>query len=130
MNMADPSLPCPNKDRPEHRRAFVTKCAALLQNRVSVAIVDLVTSRASNLYSDLMEHLGQTDLSQDDPLPVYVAACRYARAGDAWLLETWAQALSIGRPLPTLPLWLADNLAIPLELEGSDEETCGVLRIL
>ena len=25
---------------------------------------------------------------------------------------------------------LADNLAIPLELEGSYEETCGVLRIL
>jgi Protein of unknown function (DUF4058) len=119
-----------NKDRPEHRRAFVTKCAALLQNRVSVAIVDLVTSRASNLYSDLMEHLGQTDSSQDNPSPVYAAACRYARAGDAWLLETWAHALSIGRPLPTLPLWLADNLAVPLDLERSYEETCGVLRIL
>ena len=25
-----------NKDRPEHRRVFVTKCAALLQQRVSV----------------------------------------------------------------------------------------------
>jgi hypothetical protein len=36
-----------NKDRPENRRAFVTKCAALLQQRVSVAIVDLVTTRRS-----------------------------------------------------------------------------------
>ena len=36
-----------NKDRPEHRRAFVAKCAALLQNRVCVAIVDLVTTRTS-----------------------------------------------------------------------------------
>src|SRR5947208_3896156 len=34
-----------NKDRPEHRRAFVAKCAALLQQHVSVAIVDLVTTR-------------------------------------------------------------------------------------
>src|SRR5688500_17828143 len=32
-----------NKERPEHRRLFVAKCAALLQQRVSVAIVDLVT---------------------------------------------------------------------------------------
>ena len=38
-----------NKDRPEHRRAFVAKCAALLQERVCVAIVDLVTSRPFNL---------------------------------------------------------------------------------
>src|SRR4051812_25337281 len=36
-----------NKDRPEHRRIFVAKCAALLQQRVSVAIVDLVTVRDS-----------------------------------------------------------------------------------
>src|SRR5262249_47715921 len=34
-----------NKDRPEDRRAFVAGCAALLQQGVSVAIVDLVTTR-------------------------------------------------------------------------------------
>jgi hypothetical protein len=45
------------------------------------------------------------------------------------LLETWPQALTLGQPLPTLPLWLADNLVLPLELEESYEETCLVLRI-
>ena len=35
----------------------------------------------------------------------------------------------LGQPLPTLPLWLADNLAVPLELETSYEETCRILRI-
>ncbi len=55
-----------NKDRPEHRRAFVAKCAALLQNHVCVAIVDLVTTRTANLYGDLMELLGQTDPSLAD----------------------------------------------------------------
>jgi hypothetical protein len=39
------------------------------------------------------------------------------------------QPLSIGRPLPTLPLWLADDLAVPLDLEASYEETCRVLRL-
>jgi Protein of unknown function (DUF4058) len=38
-----------NKDRPEHRRAFVAKCAALIQNQVSVTIVDLVTDHPSAL---------------------------------------------------------------------------------
>ena len=33
-----------NKDRPEHRRAFAAKCAGLLRERVSVVIVDVVTS--------------------------------------------------------------------------------------
>ena len=119
-----------NKDRPEHRRAFVAKCAALLQNRVCVAIVDLVTTRTSNLYGDLMELLGQTDPSlADGPPPLYAVACRWARTEDAWLLETWTHPLALGQPLPTLPLWLADNLAVPLELEPSYEETCRVLRI-
>ena len=119
-----------NKDRPEHRRAFVAKCAALLQDRVCVAIVDLVTTRTSNLYGDLIELFGQTDPSlADGPPPLYAVSCRWARDGDAWLLETWAHPLALGRPLPTLPLWLAEDLAVPLELEQSYEETCRILRI-
>jgi hypothetical protein len=35
-----------NKDRPENRRAFVTKGAALLQQGVCVSLVDLVTAVA------------------------------------------------------------------------------------
>ncbi len=50
------------------------------------------------------------------------------RAGE-WTLETWAQPLGIGRPLPTVPLWLADNLAVPLELEESYEQSCSILNI-
>jgi hypothetical protein len=119
-----------NKDRPEHRRAFVAKCAALLQNQVCVAIVDLVTTRGSNLYGDLLELLGQTDPAlADGPPPLYTAACRWIRKERGWLLETWAHSLALGQPLPTLPLWVAEDLAIPLELEASYEETCRILRI-
>jgi hypothetical protein len=119
-----------NKDRPEHRRTFVAKCAALLQARVCVAIVDLVTTRTSNLYGELLELLGETDPAlANGPLPLYAVACRWARPGDSWLLETWLHPLELGRPLPTLPLWLAENLAVPLELELSYEETCRILRI-
>ena len=38
-----------NKDRPEHRRAFVTKCAAMLQNQICVVVVDVVPSRSVEL---------------------------------------------------------------------------------
>lgn len=119
-----------NKDRPEHRRAFVAKCATLLRDHVCVAIVDLVTTRNSNLYGELLELLGHTDPSLGpEPSPVYAVACRWARNEDARVLETWAHPLALGGPLPTLPLWLAENLAVPLELEPCYEETCRVLRI-
>jgi hypothetical protein len=97
-----------NKDRPESRRAFVTKCAALLQKRVSVAIVDLVTSRSCNLYKELMEFIDQKDLflADVDP-PLYAVSCRCIRDGQAGRLETWSRPLALGQPLPTLPLWLA-----------------------
>src|SRR4051812_45627977 len=48
-----------NKGRPDHRQAFVAKCAALLRHGVSVAIVDLVTTRQFNLYGELLDLLGQ-----------------------------------------------------------------------
>jgi hypothetical protein len=119
-----------NKDRPEHRRAFVAKCAALFQQLVSVTIIDLVTTRNFNLYGDLLELLGRRDPSLDpEPPPLYVVACRGTRREAGWQLETWMHSLALGQPLPTLPLWLADNYAVPLELEECYEDTCRVLRI-
>ena len=119
-----------NKDRPEHRRVFAAKCAALIQHQVCVAIVDLVTTRHFNLYSDLMELIGQTDPSLgDEPPALYAVACRWTRNGDSGRLESWMFPLKLGQPLPTLPLWLAENLAVPLELEPSYEETRRILRI-
>ena len=97
-----------NKDRSEHRRAFVAKCAALIQQQVSVAIVDLVTSRRFNLYVELLDVIGQTDPSQLPEAPaVYAAACRWVRDEEAWRFRAWTHTLAIGQTLPTLPLWLA-----------------------
>jgi hypothetical protein len=119
-----------NKDRPENRRAFVTKCAALLQQRVSVAIIDLITTRPFNLYGDLLELIGQPDPAMaPEPPPLYATACRWIRRERAWHFESWTHPLALGQPLPTLPLWLADDFAVPLELEPSYEETCRIFRL-
>lgn len=119
-----------NKDRPAHRRLFVAKCAALLAQQVCVAVVDLVTTRQFNLYADLLDLIGENDPSlAPGPPPQYGSVCRFRRDDDTTRLETWAHAFVIGQPLPTLPLWLADDLAVPLELETSYEETCRILRI-
>ncbi len=119
-----------NKDRPEHRRAFAAKCAAYLQESVSVTIVDVVTERSPSLYAELMQLLGLSDpfLEPEAP-PLYAVACRTVRRADALHMDTWSERLAVGTPLPTLPLWLASELAVPLELEDTYEATCRALRI-
>jgi hypothetical protein len=119
-----------NKDRPEHRNVFVAKCAALLQSGVAVSIVDVVTVRQFNLYSELMTFIGHDDptLSQPAP-PLYAASCRWTTKENRKILETWSHQLTVGQPLPTLPLWLSRDLVVPLDLERSYEQACHDLWI-
>jgi len=118
-----------NKDRPEHRRLFVAKCAALLRQRVSVVLVDVVTVRAFNLYAELLGLIGQRDPALgEEPASLYAVSCRW-RPGTTGRLEAWYQPLTVGQPLPTLPLWLSEELAVPLALEESYEQTYRDLRL-
>jgi hypothetical protein len=120
-----------NKDRPESRRVFVDTCERLLRQGVSVIIVDLVTSRHHNLYSELLELIDQSDPAFMPTAPaIYAAACRWVLRGRKHVLETWSYPLHPGQPLPTVPLWLLEDLAIPLDLERSYEATCGVFRLV
>lgn len=119
-----------NKDRLENRRAFVAKCAALLQQRVCVSIVDLVTTRQFNLYVDLLELIGHSDPSFGPAIPpIYAATVRGRKVGQRPRLEIWAHPLAIGSALPKLPIWLRDDTSVSLDLEASYEETCRALRV-
>jgi Protein of unknown function (DUF4058) len=120
-----------NKDRPEHRRAFLAKCVALLQKGVCVTIVDVVTVRQFNLYADLRELIGQADAAlEPEPPYLYGVTIRgRKRARQGPLLDTWFYPLTLGQPMPSLPIWLDVDLHVLLDLEGSYEDTCRVLRI-
>ena len=119
-----------NKDRFESRSQFVAKCAALLRQGVCVVLVDLVTTRAANLYTELLEWVGERDPSLvGEPPPIYAASCRWQRRGAGHWLEAWNKSMNVGQALPVLPLWLSEDRAIPLDLEASYEQTCRDLRI-
>lgn len=120
-----------NKDRPEHRRAFVAKVAALLQKDVSVSVVDLVTVRQFNLYADLLELIGGVDPQLgESPANLYSVTIRARKRPERRsLLDLWYYPMTIGQALPTLPIWLSPDLRVLLPLEGSYEETCRLLRI-
>jgi Protein of unknown function (DUF4058) len=118
-----------NKDRPASRRAFIAKCASLLQKNVCVTIVDVVTSKDFNLYADLLDFLGYSDPAfSSEPSPIYAATLRN-RHPSARKLELWAYPLQLGQPLPVLPVWLTETLSVPLELEATYESTCRYLHI-
>jgi hypothetical protein len=119
-----------NKDRPEHRNIFVAKCAALLQKGVAVSVVDLVTVRHVNLYTEFLAFIGHNDPTMgSEPPHLYAASCRWIRKGKRTLLELWSHVLALGQPLPTLPLWLTEDVVVPLDLEQSYEQACRDLWI-
>lgn len=119
-----------NKDRPENRRAFVAKCAALLQKNVCVSIVDLITTRHFNLYADLLDLMGRVDPAfSPNPPSIYAVTCRGRKSNPKTRLASWAYPLKVGEPLPNLPIWLTEETSVSLDLEASYEETCRVLHI-
>jgi hypothetical protein len=104
----------------------------MLRAGVSVSIVDVVTSRTANLYAELMARLGAADPALgSEPPGTYATTCRLllSSAGHLTGLRTWYYPLAVGQPLPTVPLWLSPRLAIPLDLEASNEKACADLGI-
>lgn len=119
-----------NKNRPSHRRMFAVKCASYLQSGVSVIIVDVVTKRAGNLHAELLQLL-ELPLATPgrESRDLYAAAYRAVARGDELSLETWVETLRIHEALPTLPLWIMPNLAVPLDLEATYQAACAARRI-
>ncbi|HWQ34906.1 MAG TPA: DUF4058 family protein [Blastocatellia bacterium] len=115
-----------NKDRSSHREAFLAKCETCLREGIGLVIVDVVTDRLVNLHNALMEQW-QEDfrLSAD----LYAVAYRLVEAGGQPQLQIWTEELAIGRPLPTLPLWLRGEICLPVNLHSAYEKTCVAQKI-
>jgi hypothetical protein len=121
-----------NKDRPSTREVFIGKLATLLQQGVCVSIVDLVSVREANLYAELLTLLGHSDPALGDTPPHLYAVTLRARKRPkkrTSLLDAWFYAMTVGQPLPTIPIWLAPALRVMLPLETSYQEACRILGI-
>jgi hypothetical protein len=123
-----------NKDRDETRRAFAVKCGSYLQKGISVVVVDTVTVYEANLHRKLCDLLDLPDVfTWSSPTGLSAVAYRTAKTVDKQServrLEVWPHQLAVGMPLPTLPLWLAPGLAVPLELELTYTAACESLVI-
>ncbi len=118
-----------NKDRPRARQAFAAKCAGHLRHGRGLVVVDVVTTRQADLHADLLTALG-ADLTDARKGALTTIAYQPVVLDDRnGQLRTWPVELRIGQSLPTIPLWLASDLAVPLDLEASHAAACQDLRI-
>lgn len=117
-----------NKDRPAHRDAFVSKCAALLQSGVGLIIVDVVTTRPADLHAELLSRLTATSAASHADL--WAASYRPMQENGETELAIWHSSLSVGAALPALPFWLRNGPCLSLDLEVSYARTCRELVIL
>ena len=118
-----------NKDRPAHRDAFVSKCAAYLQQGIGLIIIDVVTDRRANLHDDLLVRLRASGVAPWDA-ELYAVAYRPVQRAGQPSLDIWQAVVAVGEPLPTLPLWLRGNLYLPIDLDATYHRTCHEQRIM
>jgi Protein of unknown function (DUF4058) len=119
-----------NKDRPQPRQAFAVKCVGYLQQGCGVVVVDTVTTRRADLNAAILALAGVETSAATPPMSLCaVSYCVVGREEEAQQLRLWPAPLALGQPLPTLPLWLASDFAVPLDLEASYGATCTDLRI-
>jgi len=115
-----------NKDRPENRDAFVSKCDAILRQAVGLVLVDVVTSRNANLHSSLMERFGE---SSDDDNHLYMASYRPFPGESGPALSIWYRALQVGGEIPSMLLFLKEGPIVELPLAETYHETCHDLKV-
>lgn len=128
-----------NKDREAARREFAVKSASYLQSGVSVVVVDIIPDRPADLHLDLCDLLdlpasfrwsSPTGLSAVCYRTVQGAVKPGVAVGSGQVrLDVWPFPLAVGDELPTVPLWLAADLAVPLELEPTYAAACRSLRL-
>lgn len=112
-----------NKDRPETRQAFAAKCVSYLTRGIGLLVVDIVTNRLANLHNEVMAAFGRGEPFLLTPAATtYAVAYRPSRQPSGDQLELWPRLLTVGQPLPLLPLALRNAGVVPVDLEATYSE--------
>jgi hypothetical protein len=120
-----------NKDRPESRRAFATKCASYLFQGIGLMVVDVVSGRRANLHNEtmrLMEADPHIHLPEDDSL--YAVSYRPVRRGEREEIDLWPVTFHVGGNLPVLPLVVTQDIWASLDLEATYTDACRRRRLI
>jgi hypothetical protein len=124
-------LVCPgNKDRDVKRRLFAAKCATYLSKGIGIVVIDVVASRQGNMHNELLALVGlDAALAMPRDAWTYAVAYRPLRRDGTEQVETWPVPLAVGDTLPTVPLSLAADFCVPVDLEAAYGEACRRRRV-
>lgn len=119
-----------NKDRSPERRAFATKCASYLYQGISLILVDIVTNRRANLHNEILRVMETAETLQLAPeCSLYAVAYRPLHRDGTDAVDVWRSPLTLGQPLPVLPLSLRADLVLPVDFEATYAEACRRKRL-
>jgi hypothetical protein len=120
-----------NKDRPHSREAFVAKCESLLVAGIGLVVVDIVTERHANLHRELVDRLdGGVEIGEiGEDAQLYAAAYHPVQRDESPRLDVWHEPLTLGAPLPVMPLFLRGGPCVRIDLEATYRRTCEEQRI-
>jgi hypothetical protein len=119
-----------NKDRPESREAFVTKCASYLQQGVGLIVIDVVTERGAELHDALLRRVVPRDEWAVVGEALFAAAYHPVQRSQDTQVDVWYEPVAPGQALPTLPLGIKGGPRLPVDLEATYETTCREQRLL
>lgn len=120
-----------NKKGLQPRRAFAAKCMSLLYQGVSLVVVDVVTTRRTNLHNLLARRMNMpADVWLPPETQLYATAYRPVERGKRVEIDVWKSPFVVGDPLPTMPLRLTGDLFVPVEFEAAYMEACRKRKLL
>jgi hypothetical protein len=118
-----------NKDRPESREAFVSKCETYLHAGIGLVVLDIVTRYPIPLHEEL---LARQQASYESTLAAgrpYAASYRPAGPKEHPQLQVWEHELGLGEPLGTIPFPLKRGPCLKLDLDESYSNACMGLKL-
>lgn len=113
-----------NKDRGAKRDMFLAKCLDNIAGGACVVVVDVITPRRANLHNEIVGKLGADVLALPDGATLYAATYRPIIRKRKLNVDVWAYPLTVGAPLPTMPLRVVAGLFVPVELEDTYAAAC------
>ena len=122
MSTISPSMPTTPAS------GFASKCASVVQQGSGLVVVDAVTTRRSDLHAPIMVALGAANV-ESGPSETSAISYRATMSNGEAEVQVWMSPLVVGKPLPTVPLWIATEQAVPLDLEASHAAACEDVRI-